>query len=138
MVSGDDRLLIPRSLSGSKVLNEILDETGISYDDIVLYEVAAAGVETENRAKALKHLDYLTFSSASGVEAFFKEADEEIKEALAGLNVVCIGDITAKSLMEHGRKADIIAGIYSIRGIAEAICRDWKAERKGVIQDENR
>jgi uroporphyrinogen III methyltransferase/synthase len=130
MVSGDDRLLIPRSLSGSKVLNEILDETGIPYDDIVLYEVALAGTETENRAEALKHLDYLTFSSASGVEAFFREADEEIKEALAGLKVVCIGDITAKALMEQGRKADIIAGIYSIQGITEAICRDWKEEKR--------
>ncbi|WP_312503273.1 uroporphyrinogen-III C-methyltransferase [Lacrimispora sp.] len=130
MVSGDDRLLIPRSLSGSKVLNEILDETGIPYDDIVLYEVALAGTGTENRAEALKHLDYLTFSSASGVEAFFREADEEIKEALAGLKVVCIGDITAKALMEQGRKADIIAGIYSIQGITEAICRDWKEEKR--------
>jgi uroporphyrinogen III methyltransferase/synthase len=130
MVSGDDRLLIPRSLNGSKVLNEILDETSIPYDDIVLYEVALAGTGTENRAEALKHLDYLTFSSASGVEAFFREADEEIKEALAGLKVVCIGDITAKALMEQGRKADIIAGIYSIQGITEAICRDWKEEKR--------
>ncbi|HBG10860.1 MAG TPA: uroporphyrinogen-III C-methyltransferase, partial [Clostridium sp.] len=72
------------------------------------------------------NLDYLTFSSASGVEAFFREADEEIKEALEGLKVVCIGDITAKALIEHGRKADIIAGVYSIQGLTEAICRDLK------------
>ncbi|WP_349947160.1 uroporphyrinogen-III C-methyltransferase [Lacrimispora sp. BS-2] len=128
LISGEDRLLIPRSSGGSKELNEILDEAGASYDDIVLYDVASAGIKTENRAEALKQLDYLTFSSASGVEAFFREADEEIKEALAGLKVVCIGDITAKALMEHGRKADIIAGVYTIRGITEAICRDWKEE----------
>lgn len=126
LISGEDRLLIPRSFRGSKELNEILDETGGSYDDIVLYDVALAGLKAENRTEALKHLDYLTFSSASGVEAFFREADEETREALAGLKVVCIGDITAKALMDHGRKADIIAGVCSIQGIAEAICRDWK------------
>jgi uroporphyrinogen III methyltransferase/synthase len=126
LISGGDRLLIPRSSGGSKALNEILDETGVSYDDIVLYDVALAGLETEKRTEALKHLDYLTFSSASGVEAFFREANEEIKDTLAGLKVVCIGDITAKALIGHGRKADIIAGVYSIQGLTEAICRDWK------------
>ena len=95
----------------------------------MLYDVAPAGLETENRAEALRHLDYLTFSSASGVEAFFKEAEEGIEEALAGLKVVCIGDITAKALSEHGRKADMIAGVYSIQGITEVICRDWNEER---------
>ena len=128
LLSGEDRLLIPRSLRGSKELNEILDETGVFYDDIVLYDVALAGLEAESRTEALKHLDYLTFSSASGVKAFFKEITMEAMEALAGLKVVCIGDITAKALMEHGRKADIIAGVYSIQGITEAICRDWKEE----------
>ncbi len=126
LITGEDRLLIPRSSGGSKELNEILDETGVPYDDIVLYDVALACLETEKRAEALKNLDYLTFSSASGVEAFFREADKEIKEALAGLKVVSIGDITAKALIGHGRKADIIAGVYSIQGLTEAICRDWK------------
>ena len=129
LITGEDRLLIPRSSGGSKELNEILDEAGAFYHDIVLYDVAPAGLETENRAEALRHLDYLTFSSASGVEAFFKEAEEGIEEALAGLKVVCIGDITAKALSEHGRKADMIAGVYSIQGITEVICRDWNEER---------
>ncbi len=128
-ISGKDRLLIPRSFKGSKELNEILDETGISYDDIVLYDVALKGLKTDNRTEALENLDYLTFSSASGVEAFFRTADEEVKKALAGLKVVCIGDMTAKALMDHGRKADIIAGVYSIQGITEAICCAWKEER---------
>ncbi len=129
LISVEDRLLIPRSSGGSKELNEILDEAGATYDDILLYDVVPAGPGTEDRAEVLKHLDYLTFSSASGVEAFFREADEKIKEALAGLKVVCIGEITAKALMEHGRKADIIAGVYSIPGMTEAICADWNEEK---------
>lgn len=129
LISREDHLLIPRSSGGSKELNQVLDEAGVSYEDIVLYDVVCTGVEPENRKEVLTHLNYLTFSSASGVEAFFGENEEEMKEALAGLKVVCIGDVTAKALMKHGWKADIIAEVYSIRGITEAICRDWAEER---------
>ncbi len=116
LISREDRLLIPRSSGGSKELNEILDEAGAFYDDIVLYDVASAGLDTENRAEALKQLDYLTFSSASGVEAFFRESDEEIKEALAGLKMVCIGDITAKALWSMGGRRISSPGFTASRG----------------------
>lgn len=126
----EDRLLIPRSLGGSKELNAVFDEAGIAYDDIVLYDVVLSRQEPEKRNEILKRINYLTFASASGVRAFFEEADEELNKSLEGLNVVCIGDITAKALTEYGRKADIIADVYNIHGMAEAICRDWKEKNK--------
>ncbi|MEY8355761.1 uroporphyrinogen-III C-methyltransferase [Lachnospiraceae bacterium 54-53] len=133
LISREDRLLIPRSSGGSEELNSVLDETGVPYDDIVLYEVVCSGQEPAARKEALRHLDYLTFASASGVNAFFTDADEELKKVLEKVSVACIGGITAKALAEHGRKADIIAEIYSISGMAEAICRDWK----GVSRNED-
>lgn len=130
LVSPRDRLLIPRSLGGSEELNQILDEAGISYDDVALYRVACEGKEGETRKEALGSLDYLTFASASGVNAFFENRAEETRKALEGVSIACIGDITAKALMDHGRKADIVAESYTVSGMAEAICRDWK-ERRG-------
>lgn len=141
LVSSDDRLLIPRSLGGSKELNQILDEAGISYDDVVLYRVTGkrkagedgeAGENGESGKEALRALvsvDYLTFASASGVNTFFEGGEEEAQKALEKVSVVCIGDITAKALMDHGRKADIVAEPYTVSGMAKAICRDWR-ERK--------
>ncbi len=128
LISRSDRLLIPRSSGGSKELNEVLDGTGASYDDVVLYDVVLSRKKTDHWKEALRRIHYLTFASASGVKAFFADADEELTEALSGLKVVCIGDVTAKALMEQGKKADIIAEAYSIRGMADAICRDWNEE----------
>lgn len=132
LVTKEDRLLIPRSAGGSKELNEVLDEAGVSYDDIVLYDVVSKSYGTDDMIKALKEIDYLTFASASGVEAFFDGADEEIRECLEGIKVVCIGDITAKALVEQGREADIVAEAFSVAGMAEAICGDWNRERSCV------
>jgi uroporphyrinogen III methyltransferase/synthase len=124
-----DRLLIPRSRGGSKELVEILDETGAHYDDIVLYEVACNRQDREKWKKTLSSIHYLTFASASGVRAFFKEADTEIMETLSRLKVVCIGDITARALKKWGRQADIIAQVFTIEGMSEAISKDWAKER---------
>lgn len=136
LISREDRLLIPRSSGGSEELNAVLDETGVPYDDIVLYEVVCSSQELRTRKEALGRIRYLTFASASGVNAFFEDADEELKKALEGISVVCIGNMTARALMEHGRKADIIAETYSVPGMAEAICRDWIG--RGANQNEDR
>lgn len=131
LVTKEDRLLIPRSAGGSRELNEVLDRAGISYDDIVLYDVVSRSYGAEDMKKALKEKDYVTFASASGVEAFFDGSDEEIRECLAVVKVVCIGDITAQALLKQGRKADIVAEVFSAEGMAEAICLDWNRERSG-------
>lgn len=120
-----DRLLIPRSKGGSLELNQVLGETGIYYDDIVLYEVALKRGDWEERKKNLSSLHYVTFASASGVEAFFQEKKEELLSLLAKKKVVCIGDLTARALFEYGRTADLIAPVYSVDGLADIICQDW-------------
>lgn len=124
----EDRLLIPRSAGGSPELNLALDEAGVCYDDRVLYEVALKEKEQEQIVKSLAHLDYLTFASASGVDAFFQR--EKALALPAYLKVVCIGDITAKALSRYGREADLIAPVYSISGLTEVICKDWCREKE--------
>lgn len=136
LVTEEDRLLIPRSSGGSKELNQALDETKASYDDIILYDVVSQCYGADEMKEALKHMDYLTFASASGVEAFFEGADEEIISGLLRVRVVCIGDITAKALGSHGREADVVADVFSVSGMVEAIIKDWNQKGKG--KDENR
>lgn len=119
----EDRLLIPRSAGGSPELNLAFDEAGVYYDDKVLYEVVLKEKEQEHMEKSLAPLDYLTFASASGVDAFFQR--EKALSLPASLKVVCIGDITAKALSRYGREADLIASVYSVSGLTEVICQDW-------------
>ena len=117
--------MIPRSLKGSPELNGILDGAGIRYDDVVLYNVAERKQGEKELSEALKKADYLTFASGSGVDAFFENAGEDVTALLAGIRVVCIGDITAKKLEEHGRKADVTASRFTVEGMTEAVYEDW-------------
>lgn len=141
LISGKDRILIPRSSRGSRELNQILEETDVFFDDVVLYDVVSGNLDSEKENVAAKDLNYVTFASASGVEGFFEAGGRQAKEWLDGVKVVCIGDITAEALIKHGRKADLVAEVYSIPGVAEAICRDWQSSTmdksmKGKIQNE--
>lgn len=126
LISSKDRILIPRSSRGSRELNQILEETEAAFDDVVLYDVVSGRLDSGKEDMAAKELDYVTFASASGVEAFFEAGGPWAREILNGVKVVCIGDITAEALIKYGRKADLIGEVYSIPGVAEAICRDWK------------
>ena len=123
MVTPKDRLLIPRSSGGSKILNQILDCHQIPYDDIILYDVISRQKES-SMEDSLAVSDYLTFASASGVTAFFEGLSSECRKQLDNLKVVCIGDITAKALADYGREADLVAGTFSIPGMVEAILTD--------------
>ena len=95
------------------------------YDDIVLYDVAERRKGAKEMAESLKKADYLTFASGSGVDAFFENAGEDVTALLDGSRVVCIGDITARKLEEHGRKSDVTAARFTVEVRTEAISRDW-------------
>ena len=72
----------------------------------------------------MKASHYLTFASASGVEAFFDGLTEGERKALDQVRVVCIGDVTAKALNARGRRADVVAETFSIPGMTAAILKD--------------
>lgn len=120
----DDRVLIPRSMGGSRELTEALEKTGAAIDDIILYEVK--GREKTDLSEAGR-FDCLVFASASGVRSFFQ--DSRILKKLF-LNraepdntpkLICIGRVTAAALESLGLKADVTAETYDIRGLAEAM-----------------
>ena len=127
-ITKEDYLLIPRSSGGSRELNDTLDEKEIPYDDIILYDINPEEKASDGNWKDLSSLDYVTFASASGVEAFFQQGKES-RRMLSHVKVVCIGEITAKALKRHEREADIIAPESSVTGMVNAICLDFNRER---------
>ena len=120
----EDRLLIPRSSSGSPVLNEVLAARKIPYDDICLYDVSAEWREREHLAECLASADYLTFASGSGVKAFFDGLSDGERKALDQVRVVCIGAVTARALEKAGRRADLVADSFDVPGMTVAILKD--------------
>lgn len=121
----EDRILIPRSLGGSRELTEELGKSKASFDDIILYHTE--GQSQRTGASEGGSYDYLVFASASGVKAFFESSSPVKKKLISGSNfnnrpkLACIGQITAAALESCGYRADITAKSYDIPGLIAAI-----------------
>ncbi|MGN1417036.1 MAG: uroporphyrinogen-III C-methyltransferase [Oscillospiraceae bacterium] len=124
-VKSGERVLILRAEQGSEILNDILDENGISYDDVKIYDTVPCGAE-----RADKHIitDFLTFASGSGVRAFFG-AGYTVSDRT---KIVCIGNITAEELLKSSavNKNNVyIADSFTADGMIEKIERLTKNEK---------
>ena len=108
----EEEILLLRSVSGTPVLRELLEQRGFTVRD-----VAAYALEPEDKAPLPAHLDYLTFSSAGGVELFF----HQYGSLPQGVQCVCIGDVTARALEQHTSASYLLAEETSAAGIINTI-----------------
>ena len=115
---GEDVFLL-RAENGAAGLPRILRAQGIPVTDVPLYRLCG---EPRAEAAAVRQLDYLTFSSASGVEFFFR-TDPSVPE---GTVCVCIGEITAQALRKHTDRPFLTAPHISAEGMVEAIREHWE------------
>jgi uroporphyrinogen III methyltransferase/synthase len=112
----DEDVYLFRSRKGSKKLLEVLSAHCAAHD-VPTYDLYS-DPETEEQAKPLlETTDYLTFSSASGVELFF-EAHQKLPE---NATCVCIGEVTAKALARRCDRPFLTASEISAEGIVDAI-----------------
>lgn len=111
-----------RSLRGSKELNEILSGQH-DVQDIPLYDLRPDTNVTPDARELLAAADYLTFSSASGVELFFDIHGSVPSRTFC----VCIGDVTARSLRQRYSKPFLTAPEISAGGIVQAIREHWES-----------
>ena len=117
-VKPGEEVIMLRSSIGSPILPKVLKENGHVVHDISIYdlEMLAGGND------GLPKLDYLTFSSASGVKLFFKLYGA-VPE---GVKCVCIGEVTAKELEKHTDLPYLTAEEISAEGIVRTIAKDCK------------
>ncbi len=124
-----ERVTLLRSALATKTLPEMLQKSGFVVEDIPVYDL-----ESSPGAASLPKLDYLTFSSAGGVESFFKQHGAVPKGACC----VCIGSVTAKALAQHtdtyfltaSEVSGEVSGKISAEGIVEAILHDRESKRR--------
>ena len=122
-----EKVTLLRSALATKTLPEMLQKSGFVVEDIPVYDL-----ESSSGAAGLPKPDYLTFSSAGGVESFFKQYGA-VPE---GVCCVCIGSVTAKALAQHTDApfltASEVSGKISAEGIVEAILHDRESKRRPV------
>ncbi len=90
-----ERILLPRARIGTRELLKPLEEAGISYDDIPVYDTLEGGPAEVSLLPG----DIVTFTSASTVRGFVKLFPGIDYSAVRGL---CIGAQTAAEAKKHG------------------------------------
>ncbi|MFA5065489.1 MAG: uroporphyrinogen-III C-methyltransferase [Dehalococcoidia bacterium] len=114
------RVLVTRASSQAGGLGKLLIQRGaqpVRFSSIEIRSIRA----TQKLDKYLSHLheyDWLAFTSANGVQAFFHRMNELQKDSrvLAGLRVGAIGPMTARALNAYGITADYIPTVYTGKG----------------------
>lgn len=120
----DDKVWILRAENGSKALTEALDARQIDYRDIGIYRAEPAVHRDDVLLhEALKRADFLTFSSAAGVRAFFETA--ELPERA---QIVAIGPLTAEEFRHHSDRPCLVPKAYTAEAMI-SLMRDRMLRR---------
>ena len=122
------RILVPRSRIGRPELLDGLRERQAIVDDIPIYDTVE--VEREERNEMLEKLkkgdiDMVTFTSSSTAENFFAILDEP-RSAMKNVRIAVIGQSTARAVMTHGLKCDIIADQPLIENLTDNIVEFYR------------
>lgn len=121
-VRKEEDVLLFRSDQGSPLLPALLTQAGLTVREVPLYSLVPDPGAVRRGAELLPELDYLVFSSAGGVESFFRQYGALPPRAAA----VCIGEVTAAALARRGGPAPLLAGEISAEGIVRTILRHWR------------
>ncbi|MBD0372283.1 MAG: uroporphyrinogen-III synthase [Pyrinomonadaceae bacterium] len=124
--------LIPRAAQARDYLPRALEAAGARCDVVPVYRTVAPQDTEKRRVEALLAggaVDCITFTSSSTVRNFAELFDTtDLSSLLAGVEVACIGDITASTAAEYGLQTDIQPAEFTTEALARAIA-DFYADR---------
>ena len=122
------RALVTRTQDKAGFLSSRLRALGASVTELPTIEIRPprSWNELDKAIRDLSATDWLIFTSAYGVEAFFNRlAGKHRKDAraLGGLKIACVGPETAKALRAHGVAPDMIPKDFQTRAIPRALLK---------------
>ncbi len=118
------RILLPRADIASKKLPDILRSRGALVDEIIAYRTVIPKDCLSERLKSIfeNGVDIVTFTSPSTVRNLAQILGQEtLVGLLHGVEIACIGPVTANAAKELAIEADVIAKTHTIDGLVEAI-----------------
>ncbi len=146
VMNDGEKLLLPRAVQGSETMLDILDQGGVAYDEIPVYDVVGRRMEC---IQYLNDLDVIAFVSASGVREFLDVLDAEknridmeytsndtdscgnhtdntdsslkIRDIMENIHIAALGNVTEKALEKAGYHADIVPEVGDIEHLISAI-----------------
>ena len=125
--SGGERVLIPRSQIGRRIIADGLRAAGAEVDSIAFYDNRRPSIDAEAlRSELLAgQLDVLTFTSPSTVDHFLECLTDQSRAAAGRCTIAAIGRTTAARLAEVGLPASVVPDrpevLALVDGIAQAL-----------------
>jgi uroporphyrinogen III methyltransferase/synthase len=117
--------LLLRSAIATDELTNNLRQKGAAVQDIRIYTTVSTMQDEAKKIELIEllktgNVDWITFTSSSTVDGFFKNIDiETVKQAKT--KIASIGPETSNKLDSIGLKADLEAGIHTVEGLVEAL-----------------
>jgi uroporphyrinogen III methyltransferase/synthase len=117
-------ILIPRASVARDYLPKALEQAGARVDVVPAYRTSVP--ENLDRGRVAAMLsgsgDCIAFTSSSTVRNLAQLFDtHDLSEALAGVVIACIGDITAATASEYGLRVTVQPQEFTIPALARAI-----------------
>lgn len=122
-----EKALLPRADIAREILPRQLREHGLEVTEVDTYETV---MDTGNRDEVVELLEnqaihVITFTSSSTVRNFVEALREhDLTRLLAGVRIVCIGPITAKTAEELGLSVHAVAKHSHVEGLIEALIQE--------------
>ncbi len=117
-------VLIPRASVARDYLPRALEEAGARVDVVPAYRTSLPEHLDRGRVAAMLSgsADCIAFTSSSTVRNLAQLFDtQDLSEALAGVVIACIGDITTRTAADFGLRVEIQPEQFTIPALARAI-----------------
>ncbi|MCA1596324.1 MAG: uroporphyrinogen-III C-methyltransferase [Chloroflexi bacterium] len=114
------RILVPRAKVIPGDLLDSFEAQGAIVTPIPVYETLPdEGAEATRQQIRSGGIDVITFTSSSTVRNFL--AEFPAAELPSGVQIACIGPVTAQTARDAGLRVDIVAEQHNIDGLVEAV-----------------
>jgi uroporphyrinogen III methyltransferase/synthase len=118
------KVLIPRAKEARPVIPEELRKMGAVVEEVTAYETTLVDDNKDTLIQLLEEndIDIVTFTSSSTANNFAEMIPlEKFEKLVKNITTACIGPITEKTAESLGFSTDIVASVYTIDGLVEAI-----------------
>ncbi len=126
-------VLIPRASVARDYLPKALEEAGARVDVVPAYRTSLPADLDRGRIAALLSggTDCIAFTSSSTVRNLAQLFDtQDLSEALAGIVVACIGDVTATTAAEYGLRVEIQPEQFTVPALARSVADYFERQDK--------
>lgn len=131
------KILVTRSREQASELSRRLEENGAQVFEIPTIEISPplSWKELDRAIRSLSKYHWLIFTSANGVDLFFRRFHQKKKDLrdLKGIKIVAIGPATARAIEERGLRVEATATDSRAEGLIRLLAKQKLKGRRILI-----